>query len=135
MIVDSTSANRSAMADLAAANNVADVVNIYFVRATATGSNWSLSTATGARSLWVQDTRGGQTVNTRANFRRVVVSLAHEIGHFFTLPHMCDNASGDPCTNAEQARLMMGDGTDETSIQLSIAEAQTAYAAADGLAD
>jgi hypothetical protein len=74
----------------------------------------------------VQDTRGGQAVNTGANFRRIVTSLSHEIGHFLGLPHMCDDANADPCTAAEQANLMMGDGTNQTSIQLSLAEVATA---------
>jgi hypothetical protein len=112
------------------------MLNIYFVRATATASNWFLQRNT-TRSIWVQDTRGGEAVNTAPNFQKVVVSMAHELGHFFGLPHMCDNAFNppDPCTGAEQANLMMGDGTNETSIQISVAEAQTAYANAAALAE
>ncbi|QBR91995.1 hypothetical protein [Nocardioides euryhalodurans] len=114
-------------------NNVADVVNAYFVRATGTGSNWQVGGDDPA--VWVQDTRGGLTVNTGANFERVAVSLAHELGHFLGLPHSCDNAVNDPCTTAEQVDLMMGDGTNQTSVQLSTAEITTAYAGARALAE
>lgn len=133
MMPDATQADRNAMRDIAAANNADDVVNAYFVRSTSTGSNWFLGGA--APAVWVQDTRGGATVNTNLNFSRVAVSLAHELGHFMGLPHMCDDANNDPCTAAEQANLMMGDGTNETSIQLSAAEIATAYASATALAE
>lgn len=121
------------MRNIAQNNNVDDVINAYFVRATATGSNWRVTTP--GRAVWVQDTRGGQTVNTGANFERVAVSLAHELGHYLGLPHNCDNAVADPCTAAEQVNLMMGDGTDQTSVQLSAAEIATAYGNAQALAE
>ncbi len=139
LMPDVTNADFLALSNIAGNNNVADIVNIYFVRATATASNWFVpGQAAGLPpSVWVQDTRGGQAVNTRANFQRIVTSLSHELGHFMGLPHMCDNAVavGDPCTAAEQANLMMGDGTDQTSVQLSIAEVQTAYANAAAFAE
>ena len=130
---DGSQANRNAMRAIAAANNQADVMNAYFVRATTTGSNWFLG-GTGP-SVWVQDSRNGGTVNTGNNFAQVAVSLAHELGHHLGLPHMCDNANADPCTAAEQANLMMGDGTNGTSIQLSAAEIATAVANAQSFAE
>ena len=127
MMPDVTTQDFDDLADIAGDNNLPDVMNVYFVRTTSTGSNWSVPTRNGnPPSIWVQDTRGGQAVNTNANFRRIVTSLSHEIGHFLGLPHMCDDANADPCTAAEQANLMMGDGTNQTSIQLSLAEVATA---------
>ncbi len=91
---DVTTQDFDDLADIAGDNNVPDVMNVYFVRTTSTGSNWSVPTRNGnPPSSWAQDTRGGQAVNTNANFRRIVSSLSHEIGHFLGLPHMCDNAT------------------------------------------
>jgi len=127
MMPDVTTQDFNDLAQIAGDNNEPDVMNVFFVRATSTGSNWSVGPRNGnPPSIWVQDTRGGQAVNTNANFRRIVTSLSHEIGHFLGLPHMCDNANADPCTADEQANLMMGDGTNQTSIQLSLAEVATA---------
>lgn len=124
-----TNANATVMSDtndgfaiigtIAAANNVANVTNAYFVRATNTGSNWSVPAA---NSVWVQDTRNGATVNTSNNFRMVAVSTAHELGHHFGLPH-----------NGAQRYLMTGSGTNASSQLFNFAgnEDTTAHGGAD----
>lgn len=95
--------SHATMYAFAATNNVANVVNAYWVRATNSGSNWSLG-ALPNPSVWVQDRRNGATVNTSNNFRMVAVSTAHELGHHFTLPHA-----------GPQRYLMTGSGTNATS--------------------
>lgn len=108
---------------IASQNNAANALNIYFVRRTVTGSNWFVGGSSPA--CWVMDTRGGQQVNTRNNFDRVVSSLSHEIGHFFGLPHTMDSAN----------RLMWGGGTNGNSELVTTTEVQTVYNRAKGLAE
>lgn len=109
------------MRAIATANNVANVVNAYFVRDTNSGSNWSVPPPN--PSVWVQDTRNGAAANTTANFRMVAVSAAHELGHHFTLPHA-----------GVQRYLMTGGGTNATSqlFDLTTGEDTTSHAAAAG---
>lgn len=109
--------------NIAALNNQGAALNIYFVRRTQTGSNWFVSG--GSPACWVMDTRGGQQVNTKNNFDRVVSSLSHEIGHFFGLSHTMDSAT----------RLMWGGGTDGGSELLTTSEVATVYNRAKDLAE
>lgn len=103
-------------------NNVADRLNIYFVRSTLRRSNWYVGGSNPA--CWVQDIRNGGTVNTRNNFDMVVSTLSHEIGHFFGLPH-----------DGAQTRLMTGNGTNGTSEIVTQAEVNTVFNNAKQLAE
>ena len=121
---DSDSADRTAMADVARANNKPDRLNIYFVRQTETGSNWHIDRGTGSAACWVKDTRNGATVGTTNNFRMVAISTSHEIGHYFDLPH-----------RGVKKFLMTGTGTNATSQLLTKAEVKTARSDAKNLAE
>jgi purine nucleoside permease len=112
----------ASMKTLATNNNVNDRLNVYFVRNTATGSNWYVPNGANP-ACWVKDTRNAGVVNTTNNFRMVAVSLAHEIGHYFGLPHAGGNS-----------QLMTGTGTNQNSQLLTRAESDTAFTGAQTLA-
>ncbi len=119
---DSDAADFANLRSIAATFNVAGRLNIYFVRQTETGSNWHIGGTNAA--CWVKDTRNGATVNTKNNFRMVAVSTAHEIGHFFGLPH-----------TGVKKFLMTGTGTNATSQLLTRAQGNTAHSNAKSLAE
>ena len=121
---DSDRADRTAMADVARANNKPDRLNIYFVRQTETGSNWYIDRRTSSAACWVKDTRNGATVGTTDNFRMVAISTSHEIGHFFDLPH-----------HVGLKKFLMDSGTNATSQLLTRAEVKTARSDAKNLAE
>lgn len=120
---DSDAADFVNLRNIAAQFNVANRLNIYFVRQTETGSNWFVGGANPA--CWVKDTRNGATVNTNNNFKMVAISTSHEIGHFFGLPH----------NGLARKFLMTGTGTNATSQLLTRSEADTAHGNAESLAE
>ena len=122
LLPDQTTADFTELRTIAANNNKANRLNVYFVRQTETGSNWFVPGSNPA--CWVKDTRNGATVNTTNNYRMVAVSTAHEIGHYFDLDH-----------DGAKKFLMTGTGTNATSQLLRNAEVSTARSEAANLAE
>jgi hypothetical protein len=115
---------------VSSAHNTADRMNVYFFRDVDGARAWGGSGATGG--LWVGDRCTG--VNTADCWRGDIITLSHESGHFFTLPHVCDDdwTPPDPCVPAEEQFLMYGDGTRRTSRILTPAEQDNARTTASG---
>ncbi len=120
----------TALRDFSRVHNVAGVLNVYFFRSVEGARAWGAADRTpgGAGqsgALWVGDRC--TTDLTAGCWAEDVITVAHEAGHFLNLNHRCDDTeSGSPCTPADAAYLMYGDGTSLASRLLTDDEAARA---------
>ena len=112
--------------DFSQAHNVPGLLNVYFFRSVEGARAWGAAdrnpgTTGQSGALWVGD-RCAADPNA-ACWAEDVITVAHEAGHFLTLTHRCDDSTaGPPCTPADAAYLMYGDGTNPDSRRLTDAE-------------
>ncbi len=99
-------------------NNVPRMLNVYFFRQVEGARAWGapdrnpgLTNQAGA--VWVGDRCSDPDPDC---WRRDVITVAHEIGHFLNLTHLCDDTGKLPaCVPGDEQYLMYGLGTGLTS--------------------
>jgi hypothetical protein len=111
----------TALHTFAREHNVQRMLNVYFLRQVEGARAWGAPD----RNPGLLNQDGGLWVGDRCEpgdttcWRRDVITVAHESGHFLNLGHLCDDLGpASPCEPGDEQYLMYGAGTRPESQQL-----------------